>query len=251
MQTRRGVDCRMAGMTFRRIATEGGAILYDPGSVNNAPELFDPGAWRARGALHEQQGGRGSVQFLDAGERQYVLRRYLRGGLPAMISRDRYLWLGEARTRGFVELVLLGRLVEARLPAPAPVAARYRRDGILYRAEIVTLRLPPCVPLAERLLAGAMDAAAWDAVGRTIRSFHDAGVQHADLNAANVMLGPAGEVWLLDFDRGRIRPPGTWSRAVLARLERSLAKACRDRPEVDWRAGYARLVAAHDSAART
>jgi 3-deoxy-D-manno-octulosonic acid kinase len=240
----------MAGMNFRRIATEGGAILYDPGCVNNAPQLFDPDAWRARGALREQQGGRGSVLFLDAGDRQFVLRRYLRGGLPARISRDRYLFLGEDRTRGFAELALLGRLVDAGLPAPAPAAARYERSGLLYRAAIVTLRLPPCESLAARLLSGSLDPAVWQAIGRTIRRFHDAGVQHADLNAHNVMLGESGEVWLLDFDRGRLRPPGDWPRAVLARLERSLAKVCRGRTDLDWRAGFARLAAAHGAAGR-
>jgi 3-deoxy-D-manno-octulosonic acid kinase len=238
----------MAGMNFRRVATEGGAILYDPGRVNNAPELFDPVSWRARGALRELAGGRGSVLFLDAGERQYVLRRYLRGGLPARISRDRYLWLGEGRTRGFRELALLGHLADGGLPAPAPVAARYTREGLLYRAEIVTLRLPSCEPLAARLLAGTLDAAGWESVGRTIRRFHDAGVHHADLNASNVMIGDGGGVWLLDFDRGRLRAPGDWTRGVLARLERSLAKTFRARPEIDWRAGFARLVAAHDAA---
>lgn len=237
-------------MNFRRIATEGGAILYDPARANNAPQLFDPEAWRARGALREQRGGRGSVQFLDAGDRQFVLRRYLRGGLPARISRDRYLFLGEARTRGFAELALLGRLADTGLPAPAPVAARYERSGLLYRAAIVTLRLPPCESLAARLLAGRLESTAWEAAGRTLRRFHDAGVQHADLNAHNVMLGESGEVWLLDFDRGRLRPPGDWPRAVLARLERSLAKVCRGRPDLDWRPGFARLVAAHDGAGR-
>ncbi len=244
MQTRRGADCRMAGMNFRRIATEGGAILYDPGCVNNAEELFDPGPWRARGALRELAGGRGSVLFLDDGEREYVLRRYLRGGLPAKVSRDRYLYLGESRTRGFRELALLGRLVADGLPVPVPVAARYTRAGLLYAAGIVTLRLPPCESLAARVLAGTLGPADWEAAGRTIRRFHDAGVQHADLNANNVMVGGSG-VWLLDFDRGRLRPPGAWSRDVLARLERSLAKTCRARPEIDWRGGFARLVSAH------
>ncbi len=234
-------------MKFRRIATEGGAILYDPGCVNNAAELFDTAAWRARGALAEQSGGRGSVLFLDAGDRGFVLRRYLRGGLPARISRDAYLWLGEARTRGFQELELLGRLVDAGLPVPAPAAARYLRGGLVYRAEIATLRLPPCEPLGSRLLAGRLTDAEWEAAGRTIRRFHDAGVQHADLNANNVMLGGPGEVWLLDFDRGRLRAPGGWSQGVLARLGRSLGKICAPRPDLPWREGFARLVAAHDA----
>jgi 3-deoxy-D-manno-octulosonic acid kinase len=49
-------------------------------------------------------------------------------------------------------------------------------------------------------------------------------VQHADLNAHNVLLGNDGAVYVLDFDRGRIRPRGAWEQDVLARLRRSLVK---------------------------
>jgi len=238
----------MTGMTLERIATEGGAILFDPMRVNNASELFDLAAWRARGALEERQGGRGSVAFLDAGARHYVLRRYLRGGLPARLSRDRYLWRGEESTRSFHELRLLDQLERGGLPVPAPVAARYRRTGLSYRAELVTLRLPSCSSLAERLLEQDVDDRAWQAVGRTIRRFHDAGLRHADLNAQNVMLGATGEVWLLDFDRARRCPPGRWIARVLARLERSLDKLGQRHPGLAWRDGFALLLAAHDAA---
>jgi 3-deoxy-D-manno-octulosonic acid kinase len=234
-------------MTLECIATAGGAILFDPMRVNNASELFDLAAWRARGAIEERQGGRGSVAFLDAGARHYVLRRYLRGGLPARLSRDRYLWRGEEGTRSFHELRLLDQLEREGLPVPAPVAARYIRTGLTYRAELVTLRLPSCASLTERLLEQGIDDEAWRAIGRTIRRFHDAGLRHADLNAQNVMLGDAGEVWLLDFDRARRCPPGRWTLRVLARLERSLDKLGRRYPGLAWRDGFGLLLAAHDA----
>jgi len=234
-------------MTLERIATDRGAILFDPMCVTNASELFDLAAWRARGALEERQGGRGSVAFLDAGARHYVLRRYLRGGLPARLSRDRYLWRGEDSTRSFHELRLLDQLEREGLPVPAPVAARYLRCGLSYQAELVTLRLPPCSSLAERLLERGIDDPSWQAVGRTIRRFHDAGLRHADLNAQNIMLGATGEVWLLDFDRARRCPPGRWTARVLARLERSLDKLGRSHPRLAWRDGFALLLAAHDA----
>jgi len=89
----------------------------------------------------------------------------------------------------------------------------------------------------------------WLAAGRCIRRFHDAGVQHADLNAHNVMLGEDGEVWLLDFDRGRLRRPGRWQGRVIARLARSLSKLSSGQPGCpDWRAGFALLCAAHGPA---
>jgi hypothetical protein len=38
-----------------------------------------------------------------------------------------------------------------------------------------------------------------------------------------VLLG-SGAVYVLDFDRGRLRNRGSWERAVLARFQRSLTK---------------------------
>jgi 3-deoxy-D-manno-octulosonic acid kinase len=95
------------------------------------------------------------------------------------------------------------------------------------------------------IAAGEMNDARWAAVGRCLRHFHDAGVQHADLNARNIMLGPRLEVWVLDFDRGRLRRPGAWSRRVLDRLARSLAKS--ELVRQDWREGFAILRLAHDA----
>ena len=49
-------------------------------------------------------------------------------------------------------------------------------------------------------------------------------MQHADLNAHNVLLGADRTVYLLDFDRGRVRSRGSWEQVVLERLHRSLVK---------------------------
>lgn len=195
-------------------------------------------------------GGRGSIVFLGDDAQGLVLRRYLRGGLAARFSRDSYLYTGEERTRAFRELRLLGSLVDLDLPVPAPVAARYVRRGMGYRAELVTARLPPCDTLAARWLSGSMAIPDWRAVGACLRRFHRAGVQHVDLNASNVMLGASGEVWLLDFDRGRLRQPGDWQQAVLARLERSFGKLAGLNPGApEWREGMLALRAAHDGGA--
>ncbi len=54
---------------FERLAIDRGAILYDAQSRRHARrQLFDPAHWRARDALHELSGGRGSIQFIDADE---------------------------------------------------------------------------------------------------------------------------------------------------------------------------------------
>ena len=231
---------------LERLAIDRGAILFDPTRVAvPGGLLFDPAHWESRGALTEQPGGRGSIQFIDSEEHRWVLRRYLRGGMAARVARDRYLWSGEERTRSFREIRLLAELRERGLPVPVPIAARYRRGHLTYAAELITERLPGAQSLSEMLAAGRMDDARWAAIGRCLRHFHDAGVQHADLNAHNIMLGEHREVWVLDFDRGRLRHPGSWSGRVLDRLARSLAKISDDAYE--WKVGFALLRLAHDA----
>jgi 3-deoxy-D-manno-octulosonic acid kinase len=231
---------------LERLAIDRGAILYDPARAAVPPErMFDAGHWHARGALTERAGGRGSVQFIEHDGQSWVLRRYLRGGLAANFASDRYLFTGEERTRSFHELRLLAELHARGLPVPAPVAARYVRAGLGYGAELITERLQGARPLSEVLAAGQMDDARWAAIGRCLRHFHDAGVQHADLNTHNIMLGENREVWLLDFDRGRLRRPGGWSGRVLERLRRSIAKTAAD--VGDWQVGFALMRLAHDA----
>ncbi len=229
---------------LERLEIDRGAILFDPTRVAVPGDLlFDPAHWRAQGALTEQAGGRGSIQFIDTEDQSWVLRRYLRGGMAAHVARDRYLWTGESLTRSFHEIRLLAILRERGLPVPAPIAARYRRRRLTYAAELITERLPGARSLSERIAAGRMDDALWAATGRCLRHFHDAGVQHADLNAHNIMIGEHREVWVLDFDRGRLRQPGSWSSRVLDRLGRSLAKV----GSGDWRVGFELLRLAHDA----
>ena len=231
---------------FQRLAVDRGAILFDPERVADPGwQLFDRAYWHARGALVAHSGGRGSIHFIEDSGRCWALRRYLRGGMPALIASERYLYLGEERTRSFRELRLLGKLLELGLPVPTPVAAGYQRRLCTYVAELITERLLGAASLAEMLLAGRVDVAHWVAIGRCLRRFHDAGVQHADLAASNIMLGPASAVWILDFDRGRLREPGGWHARVLERLARSLAKITAGR--IEWRGGYAALRAAHDA----
>lgn len=241
----------MRAMNTARIAVPRGAILHDAALAFDPRVLFDPDALRSRGEVSAAPGGRGSVRFVRLGAERLVLRRYLRGGLVARLSRDRYLWLGEDRTRAFHEFRLLARLAGQGLPVPRPVAARYWRDGPTYRAELATRLLPGAESLAARWLAGRACREDWERAGRCIRRFHDAGVQHADLNANNVMLDQLGHVWLLDFDRGRLRTPGPWQGRVLARLARSLEKvgAAAGRGG-EWRDGFAALKAAHDAPLR-
>ena len=218
----------------RRIATATGAMLSDPARLGNlsdgAESLFDAEFWRLRGELIDVTGGRGSAWFVASGVRQWALRHYRRGGFIARFSQDRYVWAGEDRVRAFAEWRLLELLSRRGLPVPKPVAARYQRSGLLYRCDLITQRIVGGRPLSETLKEGAISESAWRAVGAAVAELHRAGVDHADLNAHNVLLDTRGVVSEIDFDRGRLRAPGAWALRNVQRLRRSLAKVSRGLP---------------------
>ena len=253
--------CRASGMlaimTAELTTTIGGAILYDSdrfGKLRQGPptgEIFDDELWSRLGKIvARSSAGRSGVVFIRDGVCHWALRHYRRGGLVGKLIHDRYLWLGSERTRAFAEWRLLQRLHEMGLPVPAPVAARYVRAGVTYRADLITEALPAVRTLAESIVGVQLLEETWGKVGATIAKFHRAGVQHADLNAHNILLGAGAAVFILDFDRGRIGERGSWERDVLARLRRSLDKIRGQQINVqfaerDWQAllaGYGEVI---------
>lgn len=201
-------------------------IVYDADQIQHpCAELFDPDHWSEQGRITGEAVGRGSAWFVEASFGSAVLRRYLRGGMIARMSRDRYVFTGWGRTRPVAEFRVLERLAAAGLPVPEPLAAGVRRRFLFYTGGLLTRRIPGARPLADLLHERATDAAAWARVGACIRRFHDAGLVHADLNARNILVDADDAVFLIDFDRARIRPdaPGRYRRN-LRRLRRSLEK---------------------------
>lgn len=238
--------------------TTDGAILFDAGATAQAgfesagfePAWFDAAYWQAQGRADEAHGGRGGVSYIDAPFGRCVLRHYRRGGMVARVMGDRYLWTGAERTRGFAEFRLLAALRERGLAVPAPIAARFRRQGAHYRADLITRRIEHAATLAELLAQQRCDAALGARIGGALAGFHDAGAYHADLNAHNLLLD-AQDVWVIDFDRGELRAPARgWQLANLARLKRSLVKlgATRDGDAAFERAFWNPLMAAYERA---
>jgi 3-deoxy-D-manno-octulosonic acid kinase len=228
-------------------------MLSDPADLGNLPEdiaesLFDPEFWRRRGELTSVSGGRGSAWFIApranpwaapgeqpsaaAGAQEWVLRHFRRGGFIARLSRDLYVWAGEDKVRAFAEWRLLALLWQRGLPVPKPVAARYRRAVLGYRCDLITERIVGAVPLSAMLAQDALAEVQWRAVGAAVARLHVAGVYHADLNAHNILIGGkvgsgasgVGSVSVIDFDRGRLRERGAWTKRNLRRLRRSLDK---------------------------
>ncbi|MBT2747158.1 MULTISPECIES: 3-deoxy-D-manno-octulosonic acid kinase [unclassified Lysobacter] len=236
------------GLTPYRDDSGYGAILFDRERVQQAvPEWFSPAHWGEQ-ARPVDSGGRGGAWFVDAPFGQAVLRRYLRGGLVARFNRDRYWWRGANLTRSFAEFRLTRQVARKGLPVPMPIAAWYRRDGLHYYAAILIERLNDVRSLADRA-AVAGDGAPWEETGRLIARCHRAGLDHADLNATNLLFDTAGRGWVIDLDRGAIRIPATaWRERNLARLKRSLLKLRGSRGPAEVERDFARLRAAYDRA---
>lgn len=211
-----------------------GVILFDPGVFPQVDgDWFDPDYWRRHGVLKTQKGGRGGVAVIETPVGECVLRHYRRGGAVAVLMGDLYLWTGAARTRCFAEFRLLQGLRARGLPVPEPVAVRYRRRALWYSADLITRRIARAETLAERLTVNGIGTELAEEVGALVARFHREGVWHADLNAHNILIAPNG-LFLIDFDRGRLRAPAEgWRLANLQRLRRSLIKlgAMEDQPD--------------------
>jgi 3-deoxy-D-manno-octulosonic acid kinase len=205
---------------------ETGAILYDASLVDHAQaRWFEPSTWPAAPTAPGYSGGRGATLFITVDGQDWVLRHYHRGGTIARFASDGFIWLGEERTRSFTEWRLLAQIRAAGLPAPRPVAARFVRSGLSYRADLITVRIPDVVPLSTRLARSPLDSGAWRRVGECIGRFHAACFFHADLTAHNLQINGRDEIFLLDFDRGRLMPGnGPWQQRNLERLQRSFTK---------------------------
>ncbi|HEY3515775.1 MAG TPA: 3-deoxy-D-manno-octulosonic acid kinase [Gammaproteobacteria bacterium] len=209
-----------------KLVTEGHHLMLAAGDRAEAPVAgwFDPAEWRRAGAVALETSGRGEVLIVAHGDETWVLRHYRRGGLVARFVDDHYLWLGADRARAFREWRLLRELRAAALPVPNPVAAHVYRTGFIYTADIITAYLPNTRKLSWFIAQGRVPPESWRRVGAMIAAVHRYGVDHPDLTAHNVLLGEAGEPFLVDFDNAQRKPPGDWSRLGLERFNRSLRK---------------------------
>jgi 3-deoxy-D-manno-octulosonic acid kinase len=239
--------------TVEKTAT--GAILYDKAIINQISDRrFTSEGWphaeELTGALRSS--GRGSTMFVGNVPKQFVLRHYMRGGLVGKFVRDSYVFSGADKTRSFLEWRLLDKLASNNMRVPRPAAARYVQHGTFYTADIITVRVPGIVPLSQYLADNDPGEEFWHSVGAAIRTFHQAGVYHADMNAYNVQIDTDGELWLLDFDKGALRRPGPWQQETLGRLHRSLRKIVGLDPSLHFRAAnWEQFLQAYFDASRS
>ena len=235
--------------------TKNGAILYDKAIINQiSAERFTAEGWLHAEVLTGslRSAGRGNTMFVGNVPRQFVLRHYRRGGLLGKLVRDTYVFSGEDLTRSFMEWRLLDKLAANNMNVPRPAAARFVRRGTFYTADLITVRIPDVVSLSQYIAAEDRAEAFWQALGAAIWKFHEAGVYHADMNAYNVQVDKDGDIWMLDFDKGALLPPGPWQQETLSRLHRSLKKVLDLDPKLHFRAtNWEQLLEGYFNAAKS
>ncbi len=236
----------MSGMTEHIVSGDGSLLLCNPAIDGVQAAWLDPQFWGER-ARPVAVGGRGGASFVDADIGELVLRQYLRGGFMARIAHRSYVFTGFSRCRSLREFRLLQRLRELGLPVPEPVAALAERSGLFTcRAAILLRRIPEALPLPAS--PALHEPQLWQRVGAQLAAFHAAGLDHVDLNCDNVLHAPDG-IWLIDFDRCRLRPPARrWQRANLERLQRSVVKRCGALSERQRESLWAQLLRGYQAA---
>lgn len=198
-------------------------------STQLSPNQFELSYWQDNPQSLLLAGGRGASQKIMLEGEPFVLRRYLRGGLMAKISYEHYLWLGKGQTRPYKELEVLKYAKQMQLPVPACLAYCVEKKGLFYRAAIMTEFLSNEGTLASYLNKFELNKKHWRSLAKVIKKMHDAQINHADLNADNILVHDLKEgalgFSLIDFDKAKIEKDSiTWPLNNINRLQRSLVK---------------------------
>ena len=186
-------------------------------------DWFSDTYWLNQGRLLGASSGRGSAWMVKSSSEKMMLRHYYRGGIPARFIKDKYFWTGLKKTRSFAEYYLLEKMLELGLPVPKPIAAQVCKKGLFYQANILIQFIAHDSTFAA-LLNNDSEISQWQLVGSSIAQFHKLGINHADLNANNILVSQ-DKVYLIDFDHSKqCKPKKTWQMANIKRLKRSVDK---------------------------
>ncbi len=220
--------------------TEPGSWLLYPADLSARVQScwFDREYWGAAAQpLAAERGGRSAPLLLPTDPGPSVWRHYQRGGAVAQLLGDRYLWRGLQRCRPWREMSITLDLHRLGLAVPRPLAARVTRSGAWYRGDLLTQCLENTQTLAQRWTAESVSYNDCSELGLALAKLHNAGCDHADLNAHNLLFDKDDQVWVLDFDRAVIRASaGPWCEANLSRLQRSLSKVGQPPSAQQWQA---------------
>ncbi len=224
----------MANMATTATFQQGSVYCqYDASEISQFhPEMLDAQFWQQQNAVTGSAQGRGTTWFVkynddsSSFEKHWVLRHYYRGGLIGKLIHDSYWFSSQQNTRAAKEFALLATMQQLALPSPKPIAYRVVRSGLLYRADLLSSRIENAQDLVAILSNKTLPHDLWKKIGATIKRFHNNSIYHHDLNAHNILIDENSDIFVIDFDRGEIRPQNKngWQQANMARLQRSFMK---------------------------
>lgn len=170
-------------------------------------------------------GGRGGTYLVNSNQQTCVLKKYLRGGLMAKISYDSYLWLGLKQSRVEQERNIIQYLTENKFITPQFVAFQIIQTGLLYQQSMITQFVKNKGSLESILDQQELSETQIINLAKTLKVMHQLKVNHADLNANNILLDENEHWIIIDFDKAKImQEDGHWKNQNLQRLKRSLEK---------------------------
>lgn len=186
---------------------------------------FDLQYWMEMPGTQALAGGRNASCRFDLNGRRLVLREYRRGGMMAALLHDRYLWTGLENSRPWQESRAVDYAQQAGLPVAPLIAFCIQRQGLFYRAAVISGFIENRGTLADVLASQMLPESDWQRLGAVIHKMHSSGIDHVDLNANNILLDSQDRFYLIDFDKARIhQAQGSWQQNNLDRLLRSLNK---------------------------
>lgn len=169
-------------------------------------------------------GGRRSVLFDEMKEIGSVaVKFYHRGGIVRHFIKNRYLKCG--KTRGQREYELLQKVRSFGISAPEPIVFAYH-GRLFYRAWLITRKIRQHQTLAQISLSNENRASIlMKEVVKQVSMLIKNSILHVDLHPGNIIVDKQNQIYLLDFDKGRIfsgnknklenRYMSRWTRAVL------------------------------------
>ena len=201
-------------------------IIYADDLIKDIDEdFFDPRAWLDDENTNVLSSGRGEAIIFECQNQSCVLKHYHRGGIIGDYIKDRYLWTGMNGARSIREYNRLNELSTMNLPVPKPIAARVKKLGFDYTADLITMEIQNSTTLSELISADAVTKDVWEAVGNCLRLFNEKGVYHPDLNTNNILVDQQLSVYLIDFDSAfRLQERIASPKKTLNRFHRSLKK---------------------------
>ena len=200
-------------------------IWFDDALLHEDPsQCCNPEFWQQNNKLIGSASGRGTTWFVQLQLTQGALRHYRRGGLFGKLVADSYWFAGWEKSRSYQEFMLLNHLRDAGVNVPRPIAARVQKHGLLYKADLLSEKVPNARDLVSILQESPISNELYRKIGREIRKMHDAQVNHTDLNIHNILIDEQEKVWIIDFDKCFVQQGEVWKQENLNRLKRSFEK---------------------------